>query len=56
MITYHPYKETNEKNKDREMSWDIAIVYERFLIIVFNGNLKVSGGLKCFVMQGEYDF
>ena len=33
-ITYHPYKETNEKNKDVEMPWDIAIVYERFLIIV----------------------
>jgi len=35
---------------------DLNNEYEKFLIIVFNGNLKVSGGLKCFVMQGEYDF
>jgi len=30
--------------------------YGKSLIVVFNGNLKVSGGLKCFVTQGEYDF
>ena len=52
-ITYHPYKlKTKEEHKQTNVLY-IAIVYKGFLIIVFNGNLKVSGGLKCFVMHNS---